>query len=30
MRCEIAFGVDARYVKYAGIAMTSVAMQSEG
>ena len=30
MRCEIAFGVDARYVKYAGITMTSVAMQSDG
>ena len=30
MRCEIAFGVDARYVKYAGVAMTSAAIQSEG
>lgn len=30
MRCEIAFGIDARYVKYAGVAMTSAAIQSEG
>ena len=30
MRCEIAFGVDANYVKYAGIVMTSAVLQNAG